>query len=59
MLARADRVLKSSKHCRETLPEFKDDWKLLQDARAKMPASFASSGAPAETREAPFVRAKP
>lgn len=59
MLARAERVLKSSKHGRETMPEFKDDWKLLQDARAKMPASFASSSAPAQTREAMPLRAKP
>jgi hypothetical protein len=59
MLARAERVLKSSKHSRETMLEFKEDWKLLQDARAKMPASFASSGAPAQAREALPLRAKP
>jgi hypothetical protein len=59
MLARVDRVLKSSRHSRETMPEFKDDWKLLQDARAKMPASFARSGAPAPAREAALLRARP
>jgi hypothetical protein len=59
MLARVDHVLKSSKHCRETMPEFKDDWKLLQDARAKMPASFASSGAPAQGHEATLLRGRP
>jgi hypothetical protein len=32
-LARAGYYLKSPKHSRETLPEFKDDWALLQSAR--------------------------
>jgi hypothetical protein len=58
ILARAERVLKSPKHSRETMLEFKDDWKLLRDARAKMPASFASSGAPAQAREATLLGAK-
>jgi len=35
MLTRIDRVLKSPKHSRETMPEFRRDWELLQAARIK------------------------
>jgi hypothetical protein len=35
MLTRIERVLKSPKHSRETMSEFKKDWVLLQDARTK------------------------
>ncbi len=45
ILARADRILKSPARSRETMPEFKDDWNLLEDARMKISASFPSSGA--------------
>jgi hypothetical protein len=34
-LGRADYYLKSPKHRREIMPEFKDDWALLQTARTK------------------------
>jgi hypothetical protein len=36
MLTRIDRVLKSPKHSRETMAEFRKDWALLQDARIKI-----------------------
>ena len=46
-LARIDGVLKSSKHSRETMLEFKKDWALLQNARMRTAASFASTATPA------------
>ncbi len=47
LLARVDHVLKSPKHSRETMLEFKEDWALLQDARIRISAerAFASSTA--------------
>jgi hypothetical protein len=48
LLARVGRVLKSPKHSRETMLEFKEDWAaLLQDARTKSSVSAAHGGAPA------------
>ena len=41
LLARVDAVLKSPKHSRETMMEFKEDWALLQYARMRI-----SSGRP-------------
>jgi hypothetical protein len=38
LLARVDHVLKSPKHSRETILEFKDDWALLQYARIRISA---------------------
>ncbi|MGC1417254.1 MAG: hypothetical protein WA817_18340 [Candidatus Acidiferrum sp.] len=35
ILARADHYLKSPKHSREIMPEFKSDWAMLQTARIK------------------------
>lgn len=35
LLWRADGVLKSPKHRRETMPEFEDNWELLQQARLR------------------------
>ena len=35
LLWRAEGVLKSPKHRRETMPEFEDDWELLQQARLR------------------------
>ncbi len=51
LLARVGRVLKSPKHSRETMLEFKDDWALLQDARTKSSVSAAGGGtsAPSQT----------
>lgn len=59
LLARVDRILKSNKHSRETMLEFKEDWKLLQDARARVSASFARSAAPALGRDTAPPGARP
>jgi hypothetical protein len=45
LLERTDRVLKSPKHSRETMLEFKEDWAFLQAARSRTVASVASVGA--------------
>ncbi|MFY9528651.1 MAG: hypothetical protein WBC04_04195 [Candidatus Acidiferrales bacterium] len=47
ILARADWILESPKHSRETMREFKKDWAFLQYARMRRAASAASSGTPA------------
>jgi hypothetical protein len=44
LLARVDRVLKSPKHSRESMLEFKEDWALLQYARSRI--SLASAAPP-------------
>jgi hypothetical protein len=41
LLWRADGLLKSPKHRRETLPEFEDDWELLKQARLRNAAVAA------------------
>ena len=46
LLWRADGVLKSPKHRRETMPEFEDDWELLQQARLRNAAVTAKDRAP-------------
>jgi len=43
LLARIDHVLKSPKHSRETMLEFKDDWSLLQYARVRISAPSSST----------------
>jgi hypothetical protein len=45
LLEHVDRVLKSPKHSRETMPQLKDDWALLQRARDKALASNERSTA--------------
>ena len=50
LLARVERVLKSPKHSRESMLEFKNDWVLLQDAGRKSSIFADRGGAPA-TRE--------
>jgi hypothetical protein len=47
LLARVDAILKSPKHSRETMLEFKEDWALLQYARMRISsaAPLASSSA--------------
>jgi len=45
LLARIGRVLKSPKHSRETLAEFKSDWKLLQSAPVFSAENSTTSGA--------------
>jgi len=47
LLARTQYVLKSAKHGRETMLEFKEDWTLLQYARLRCLGPLAESGAPA------------
>ena len=47
LLARVARVLKSPKHSRESMLEFKSDWALWQDARRKSSVSADRGGAPA------------
>ena len=42
-LARADHYLKSPKHSREIMPEFKEDWALLQAARINSSISTAAN----------------
>jgi hypothetical protein len=49
ILARNEYFLKSPKHERETMPEFKRDWALLQSARARSSVEIASSKRPATT----------
>jgi hypothetical protein len=45
-LARADHYLKSPKHSREIMPEFKNDWALLEAARVNSTISTtANNGA--------------
>ena len=43
VLARTEHVLKSPKHSREDLPEFRQDWALLEASRLPSGASVASS----------------
>lgn len=47
LLARSNRVLKSPKHSRETMPEFKQDWALLESSRTQSVVSVASTAMPA------------
>jgi hypothetical protein len=46
LLWRAEGVLKSPKHRRETMPEFEEDWELLQQARMKNTVVLAGDRAP-------------
>lgn len=46
ILARTTEVLKSPKHGRETMLEFKEDWALLQSARQKNSISVARANRP-------------
>ncbi len=51
ILANVNDVLKSPARRRETLPEFKETWRLLQSARTQAPLELAS-----ERRPTPFPR---
>ena len=44
ILARIDRILKSPRHSRETMAEFKNDWDLLERVPRYSTESIASSG---------------
>jgi hypothetical protein len=51
ILARAQQVLKSPKHGRETMLEFRQDWELLQTARVKNSFSIAQANRPATSMQ--------
>jgi hypothetical protein len=56
-LARANHYLKSPKHSREIMPDFKQDWSLLESARAgSSVASITASASPAAPGVAPAPR---
>jgi len=42
LLERTDRLLRSPKHSRETMLEFRNDWSILQAAKSKSADSLAS-----------------
>jgi hypothetical protein len=46
ILARANHYLKSPKHSREIMPDFKNDWSLLQSARLNTSTSLALGNLP-------------
>jgi hypothetical protein len=46
LLWRANGVLKSPKHSRETMPEFETDWELLQRARLQNAVAVAGDRTP-------------
>ena len=50
VLARVGQVLKSPKHSRESMVEFKKDWNLLQSARASRASAVAKTAAPTAVR---------
>jgi hypothetical protein len=52
MLARNKTVLKSAKHRRETMAEFKQDWTRLQRASASVESTTAGNKAPATNTDA-------
>jgi hypothetical protein len=55
VLARTDHELKSPKHSRETMLEFRNDWTLLQNARVKRVLPITRAEAPAPHAEDPAV----
>jgi hypothetical protein len=46
ILARVGHVLKSPKHSRESMVEFKKDWHLLQSVRADRASAVAKASSP-------------
>ncbi|HKW63305.1 MAG TPA: hypothetical protein VJN89_12220 [Candidatus Acidoferrum sp.] len=52
LLWRAQGVLKSPKHRRETMPEFEDDWELLQQARLRNAETAAKDRVPEKQAKA-------
>ncbi len=50
VLARVGHVLESPKHSRESMVEFKKDWKLLQSARASRASAVAKNAVPTAVR---------
>jgi hypothetical protein len=41
LLAHTERVLSSPPHSRESMPQFREDWALLQKVRARLPVTVA------------------
>jgi len=59
LLTRTDRELKSPKHLRETMAEFRDDWQTVEAARARTLVTFATADK-SEPQRAPMpLRARP
>jgi hypothetical protein len=50
VLARIGQVLKSPKHSRESMVEFRKDWKLLESVRASRASAVAKAATPATER---------
>lgn len=48
LLARSERILKSPKHSRETMAQFRDDWNLLQATGDQQTRSSAEAETPSE-----------
>jgi soluble cytochrome b562 len=55
ILARTDHELKSPKHSRETMLEFRNDWTLLQNARVKRVLPMAQAIASAPSAKGPAI----
>ncbi len=50
VLARVGHVLKSPKHSRESMVEFRKDWKLLESVRANRASAVAKAAPPSAER---------
>jgi hypothetical protein len=50
VLARVGHVLKSPKHSRESMVEFRKDWKLLESIRASRASALAKAATPSAAR---------
>jgi hypothetical protein len=59
LLERANRILKSPKHSRETMLDFKVDWQILEAAQARSNASSGANNAAAVPPPARTVRQHP
>jgi hypothetical protein len=57
LLARVDQVLKSPKHSRETMVEFKEDWALLEYACTRTSDALASAAMPPPSLRRTFIPA--
>jgi hypothetical protein len=51
VLARVGHVLKSPKHSRESMVEFRKDWKLLESVRASQASALAKAAPPSAARD--------
>ena len=59
LLVRAEQMLKSPKHERESIDDFKSDWQLLQSGRTRIWETYANSYPSTETRQPMLVAARP